>query len=225
MSLQASFSVLAWYAKVGKAGAMRFVVLILGALALAQCATAEDKRFRVGESERALVIIGVAKAPAHREARYALLWRQIDAGGGFAQPDSRTTFEAETNQRDTIRVRGVPGEFEILTVEPGVYALDSVFAVIRAGRVDYVADGVIAGPERAAFEVRPGEAVYLGIWQVDIEDVRAVTRPWRIEESDLRAVLSNSSQVRGRVRMRETHTRSVPCNPHQLNPRSRRQVC
>ena len=28
-------------------------------------------------------------------------------------------------------------------------------------------NGVIAGPERPAFEVRPGEAVYLGIWQVE----------------------------------------------------------
>jgi hypothetical protein len=204
---------------------MRFVVLILSALALAACATSEDGRFRVGESENSFVIIGVAEASGNREARYTLLWRQLDAAGGFTEHDGRTTFEAQTNEGDTVRVRGVPGEFEMLQIEPGVYALDSVFAVIRDRRVDYVAEGLILGPERPAFEVRPGEAIYLGIWQADIEDVRAVTRPWRLEESDLRAVLSNSDQISGRVRIREVQTRSVPCAPHRLNSRSRRQVC
>lgn len=204
---------------------MRFVLAMVGALALAQCATAEDDRFRVGESENAFVIIGVAETPGNREARYTLLWRLLDASGAFAEYDGDTTFQAETNEGDTLRVRGIPGEFELLEVEPGVYALDSVFAVIRDDRVNYVAEGVIEGPERPVFEVRPGEAIYLGIWQADIEDVRAVVRPWRLEESDLRAVLSGSEEVRGQVRIRETHTRSVRCAPHQLNSRSRRQVC
>lgn len=216
---------LAWYADAGKAGVMRFLVLILGALALAQCATSEDERFRVGASEKAFVIIGVAEASENREARYTLLWRRLDGAGEFAEHGGGTSFEAETNQGDTLRVRGIPGEFELLEVEPGVYALDSVFAIIRADHVNYVADGVIQGPERPAFEVRPGEAVYLGIWQVDLEETRAVTRPWRIAESDLRAVLSHSDHVLGQVRIRATHTRSVPCAPHPMNPRTRRQVC
>jgi hypothetical protein len=204
---------------------MRFVVLILGALALAQCATAEDDRFRVGESQNAFVIIGVAETPGTREARFTLLWRLLDASGAFSEHEGDTAFQAETNEGDTLRVRGIPGEFEMLEVQPGVYALDSVFGVIRDDRVNYIAEGLIEGPERPSFEVRPGEAVYLGIWQADIEDVRAVARPWRLDESDLRAVLSNSDEIVGRVRIRETHTRSVACAPHNLNSRSRRQVC
>jgi hypothetical protein len=221
----ASASLLAWYAKAGKAGVMRFVVLILGALALASCASSDDDRFRVGESEKAFVIIGVAETPGNREARYTMLWRQVDAAGRFTEYNGRTAFEAQTNEGDTLRVRGIPGEFELLEVEPGVYALDSVFGLIRDDRVNYVAEGVIDGPERPSFEVRPGEAIYLGIWQADIEEVRAVARPWRLAESDLRAVLSHTDFVNGHVRIRETHTRSVPCTPHQLNNRSRRQVC
>ena len=205
---------------------MRFAVLILGALALASCATSDDDRFQVGASEKSFVIIGVAEASDSREARYTLLWRQLDAAGAFTEHSGRTAFEAQTNEGDTVRVRGIPGEFEMLEVEPGVYALDSVFGVIRDDRVDYVADGVIIGPDRPSFEVRPGEAVYLGIWQAEIAEVRAVTRPWRLEESDLRAVLNAADdEVRGHVRIRETRTRSVVCAPHRLNSRSRRQVC
>jgi hypothetical protein len=205
---------------------MRFPVLILGMLAVAACATSEDDRFRVGESEKSFVIIGVAEASESREARYTLLWRQLDAAGAFTGINGRTAFEAQTNEGDTVRVRGIPGEFAMLEVEPGIYALDSVFGIIPDDRVNYVAEGVITGPERPSFEVRPGEAVYLGIWQTDIEDVRAVTRPWRLEESDLRAVLhSADDEVRGQVRIRETRTRSVACAPRQLNSRSRRQVC
>ena len=32
-----------------------------------------------------------------------------------------------------MRVRGIPGEFTHAEVEPGIYALDSVFALIRDG--------------------------------------------------------------------------------------------
>lgn len=204
---------------------MRFLVLILGCLALAQCATSEDDRFRVGQSEDAFVIIGVAETATNREGRYTVLWRKLDSTGAFTEPSGRTAFEAETNVRRTARVRGVPGEFEMRRIEPGVYALDSVFAVIRERRVDYVANGVVRGPQRPAFEVRPGEAIYLGIWQVDIEDAAAVVRPWRLSEADLRLVLNDSNDVRGQVRMRQTHTREVACEPRRLNSRSRRQVC
>jgi hypothetical protein len=204
---------------------MRFLLLIVGVLALAQCATSQERRFRVAESEDAFVIIGVAEASESREARYALLWRRLGSDGRFAELSGRNTFEARTNQGDTLRVRGIPGEFTMLRVEPGVYALDSVFGVIRAERVDYVSDGVIEGPERPAFEVRPGEAVYLGLWQADMEDVRAVARPWRLSEDDLRAVLHNSDEVLGQVRIRPTQARSVPCTPYPLNSRTRRRVC
>lgn len=202
---------------------MRSVVLILGALALAACATSDD-RFRVGQSEKAFVIIGVAEDADNREARYTLLWRQVE-GDAFAELDGATTFEAKTNQGETLRINGIPGEFALLEVEPGAYALDSVFGFIPAGRVNYVAEGLVEGPERPAFEVRAGEAVYLGIWQVSLEYSRAVTRPWRVQESDLRAVLGQTDEIRGQVRIRETHPRSIPCNPQRLNSRSRRQVC
>lgn len=204
---------------------MRFLVLILGVLTLAQCATSEDTRFHVGQSDKAFIIIGVAETPGNREARYTLLWRQVEPGGGFAQYNGRSSFEAQTNEGDTVRVNGIPGEFEMVEVEPGLYGLDSVFAMIRAERVDYVADGVIAGPERPSFEVRPGEAVYLGIWQADIEDARAVARPWRLDQADLDAVLSHSDALVGPVDVRETHTRGVACAPHPLNSRTRRQIC
>lgn len=204
---------------------MRFLFLIAGVLALAQCATGGERRFRVAESEDAFVIIGVAEASESREARYALLWRRLNGDGSFADFSGRNTFEARTNQGSTLRLRGIPGEFTMLRIEPGVYALDSVYGVIRADRVDYVSDGVIEGPERPSFEVRAGEAIYLGIWQAEIEDVRAAARPWRVSEADLRAVLHNSDEVVGEVRVRTTQARSVPCAPHPMNPRTRRQVC
>lgn len=204
---------------------MRLLILIVGALALAQCATAEDRHFRVGESEDAYVIIGVAEASESREARYEMLWRRLDGEGRFAELSGRNAFEASTNQGSTLRIRGIPGEFTMLRVAPGVYALDSVFGVIRGERVNYVSDGVIEGPERPAFAVRAGEAVYLGLWQADMDYARAVARPWRVTETDLRAVLHNSDEVLGQVRIRQTEMRNVACAPHPMNSRTRRQVC
>lgn len=204
---------------------MRFLILVLGALALAQCASRGEDDFTTGQSDRALVIIGVAEAAESTEGHYLMLWRRLDSAGGFEDIDGRNAFEAETNSGGTVRVRGIPGEFAMRTVDPGVYALDSVFAIIPDGRVRYVADGVIRGPERPAFEVQAGEAVYLGIWQMRIEDARAVTRPWRLSEEDLRSVLRNNDAVLGDVRVRQTHTRAVTCQPRQINSRSRRQVC
>jgi hypothetical protein len=195
-------------------------------LVLAQCATpGEDDRFQVGASENALVIIGVAKAPTDLSPRYSLLWRQLDAAGGFRPLSGRASFEAKTNEGDTVRVRGIPGEFAVLEVEPGTYALDGAFAVIHDRRVDYVAQGVIAGPDRPAFDVRAGEAVYLGIWQVDIEETVAVTRLWRLDAADMRAVLRQADVVNGQVDARQTYTRAVPCAPHQVSNVSTRRVC
>lgn len=204
---------------------MRFLILIVAALTLAQCATPEGRPFRVGASEKALVVMGVAEAGENQEARYAMLWRLLNSSGGFTELAGRTAFEARTNESGSVRIRGVPGEFALLEVEPGVYALDSVYAVIRDRRVDYVANGVISGPERPAVEVRAGEAVYLGIWQTNIEDARAIARPWRLSEADLRAVLRQSDRVQGEVRVRATHTRSVACAPRPMNARTSRQVC
>lgn len=206
-------------------GGMRFLWLILGALALAQCATPGAPDFVVGEDPGAFVIIGVAEAQQHTSPRYIVLWRRLDEDGAFSSYGPRRIFEARTHERGSVRVSGIPGEFIMSEIEPGEYALDSVYAIIRDRRVNYVANGVVEGPERPAFTVRPGEAIYLGIWQTDLEDVTAVARPWRLDEADLRAALNRSDPVRGPVRVRETHTRSVRCAPHKLTTTSQRQVC
>jgi hypothetical protein len=154
-----------------------------------------------------------------------MLWRRLAADGTFSEYGGRRIIEAETNARGTVRVHGIPGEFRLVEVEPGVYALDSAFALIRDGPVNYIANGVIEGPERPAFEARPGEAVYLGIWQMDIEETHAVARPWRLSEADLVSVLRASNELVGNVRMRETHTRAVACAPQRLNNLTQRQIC
>jgi len=204
---------------------MRFLFVILAVLALAQCASSEDERFQVGSSPRAFVIIGVAEAAANTSARYDVLWRRVGADGAFTALDDNTAIWAESNHRGTVRVRGIPGEFTFQEVDPGTYALDSVFAVIAESRVNYVANGILREPSRPAFEVLPGEAVYLGIWETDIEDSRAVVRPWRLSHTDLRMVLRNQNEVLGDVRLRETTTRDVACAPHTMNSRTRRLVC
>jgi hypothetical protein len=204
---------------------MRFLFVILAGLVLAQCASSEDDRFMVGASPRSLVIIGVAESAANTSASYDLLWRRLNEDGSFSELDDRNAILAETNERGTVRVRGIPGEFTLREVDPGVYAHDSVFAVIRGDRVNYIANGVLRGEERPAFEVRPGEAVYLGIWQTDIEDNRAVTRLWRSSDADLRAVMRRRDEIAGDVLLRETHTRNVPCTPRPMNSRTQRLVC
>lgn len=208
---------------------MRLVFALLGALLLAQCASKpeEDNRFQVGRSDRAFVIIGIAESASNTSATYDMLWRRLGADGAFTHEidAGRTSFQAETNQMGTLRIRGIPGEFMMREIDPGVYALDSVFAVIRDDRVNYIANGVVRGPDRPTFNIAPGEAVYLGIWEANIEDVAAVVRPWRLSESDLRAVLERQDRVAGEVRVRETYTRAVPCAPQRLNSRSQRQVC
>jgi hypothetical protein len=198
---------------------------ILATLALAQCVTPGDDRFRAGAESEALVIIGVAKAPRDTSPRYTMLWRLLNEDGEFASLTDEASFDAETNSGGTVRVRGIPGEFDIGRVEPGVYALDSVFAVIRDRNVNYVAQGVITGPDRPSFEVRAGEAVYLGIWEMDIVDSAAVTRLWRLSGSDARAVERQAEAVSGEIRIRETQPRAVPCSPHPASNLTTRQVC
>jgi hypothetical protein len=205
---------------------MRLMFAMLACLVLAQCATPEeDRRFRVGESPGAFVIMGVAEAAANTSPRYTVLWRRLGPDGQFMRYGARRVFEVRTGGGESVQMPGIPGEFVLSEIEPGTYALDSVFALIRDGRVNYIANGVIRGPERPAFEVRPGEAIYLGIWQTNLEEVVAVTQPWRLEQSDLDAVLRHSDPVIGPVRIVETHMRAVQCAPYRLNTVSQRQVC
>lgn len=204
---------------------MRYLFAILAALTLTSCASTEDRRFHVGESPRAFVIVGVAEAAANTSAQYDVLWRRLDAEGAFSPVAGDTSFQAETNSRNTIRIRGIPGEFALLQIEPGTYALDSVFALIRDRRVNYIANGLVRGPSRPSFQVAPGEAVYLGIWQVDIVEANATVSLWRLSESDLRAVAATQNAVLGDIRIRRTEMRDVPCTPQRLHSRSQRQVC
>lgn len=204
---------------------MRLIFAMLAAVFLAQCATPEDKRFRVGESPRALVVIGVAESSSNAAPIYTMLWRRLDENGAFARYDDDTVFESRTHADDSIRIRGIPGEFAVAEVEPGVYALDSIFALIRDERVNYSANGVIIGPERPSFEVRAGEAIYLGIWQADLEDVTAVVRPWRLDQREADAVMREADAAIGPIQAREVRTRTVVCAPHRLNTRSQREIC
>jgi hypothetical protein len=205
---------------------MRLVFAMLACLVLAQCATGdEDDRFRVGASPGGYVIIGVAEAASNTSPRYTVLWRRLGPDGQFLRYGDRRIFEVRTQSGESVLIPGIPGEFIMSEIEPGDYALDSVFALIRDGRVNYVANGVIMGPERPSFTVRPGEAIYLGIWEANLEDVVAVTRPWRLDQRDLDAVIRQADPVIGQVRMVEMHTRAAPCAPYRLNNVSQRQVC
>jgi hypothetical protein len=204
---------------------MRVLMAIVACLVLAQCASREDKRFRVGQAPTSYVIIGIAEAAENTSPSYTVLWRRLDPNGNFMRYGERRIFEARSESGDGVQVAGIPGEFILSEVEPGTYALDSAFALIRDRRVNYSANGVIQGPERPSFEVRPGEAVYLGIWEANLVDVAATVRPWRLEQSDLDAVMRETDAVVGAVRVVETQTRAVPCAPYRLRTTSQRQVC
>jgi hypothetical protein len=204
---------------------MRILLTLLAMLALTQCATAPD-RFAVGRSEQAFVIIGLAEAYDATESRYDMLWRKLAPGAdAFTDYDDARSFQAETNSDDTLRIDGVPGEFTLVEIPPGAYALDSVFGRIRDGRVDYIAQGVVAGPERPMFEVRAGEAVYLGIWQASLDNSSVVARPWRLSEDDLSEVVRAARNPRGAVTLRETSMRAIACAPHRISDYSQRQIC
>lgn len=202
---------------------LRVAFVASAALLTAQCASSDD-RFYVGSAENALVIIGVAEASDAREGSYAVLWRRVEEGH-FTEPGGGRSFEGLTNSDDSVRVSGIPGEFTVVEVEPGVYALDSVFAVIRDRRVNYIAQGVIAGPDRPAFEARAGQAIYLGIWETRIEGHEAVVRLWRNDPRDLRAVQRAADVTVGDIEAVNTDTISVPCEPRRLGNFSQRRIC
>ncbi len=204
---------------------MRGVIAILACALLAQCALPGDKRFRTGSDDKAYVIIGIAEAPENTSPRYSVLWRRLDAEGNFMRYGARRIFEARSESGDNVQTPGIPGEFVLAEVAPGTYALDSTFALIEDGRVNYSANGLVRGPERPSFDVRPGEAIYIGIWQTNLVDAAAVVRPWRLEQGDLDALLREANPVIGPVRMVETQMRTVPCAPYRLNAVSTRQVC
>lgn len=204
---------------------MRGIFVIVACLMLAQCALPGQKRYRVGAAADAYVIIGVAEAGQNTSPNYTMLWRRLDANGAFMRFGGDRMFEARSESGDSVQIEGIPGEFTLARVEPGTYALDSVFALVRDGRVNYVANGLVRGPARPTFDVRPGEAVYLGIWQVNLEDTSATVRPWRLERGDLDAVIHDADPVDGSVRMLATTERAVTCTPFRLNTTSQRQVC
>lgn len=206
-------------------GLMRLVFAVLASFVLAQCATPGDGRFRSGASDDAYIIIGIAERDTNTLPHYQVLWRRLNAQGGFRPFLVGRYFEAATNERDSRRVEGIPGEFTMTDIEPGTYALDSVYALVPDGRVTYAANGVVRGPGRPSFTVHRGEAVYLGIWEVNIEESAGVIRPWRLDEADMRAVLRATDPVNGEVQMRPTEIVSVPCNPYRLGNVSQRMVC
>jgi|CXWL01.1.fsa_nt_gi hypothetical protein len=205
---------------------MRVLFVVLSALALAQCASSDEPDFVVGGAQTGYVIIGVAEAARSAEPAFSLLWRRLDpATGEFGEFDEDTSFEARTNAGSTLRVREAPGEFTLVEMPPGTYALDSVFAEVNERRISYFANGLIEGPQRPAFELRAGEAVYLGVWQAQLVESEASVAMWRLDQADLRAVLAAADPVRGQVRVRETFTVSASCTPRRLNSLTQRQIC
>ncbi len=204
---------------------MRFLFLILAAGLLVQCANGRGNQASGAGSGDALVIVGIAETSDNRDPSYSLLWRKLTPDGAFADYDDARSIDVRTNSDSSIRVDGIPGEFDSFRVSPGVYALDSAFATLREGGANYIAQGVIERPQRPSFEVRAGEAVYLGIWEMDVDGANAVTRLWRLDQSDLDAVLRASRGVAGSVRLLQTESRSVPCAPRRMGPMSQRQVC
>ncbi len=202
---------------------MRAILLLLAILTLPQCASADQNA--APAEPVAQVIIGVAKSSNNRGPVYAVLWRLLDAERRFTDYDDARAIEARTNAGDTIRVSDLPGEFAVVTVTPGTYALDSVFAQLNERGVSYIAQGAIAGPARPAFDIRAGETVYLGIWETDIDGANAVTRLWRLDEADARAVARASRRPLGRITVRQTYEVQTPCAPHPISNLTQRQIC
>jgi|GEM_PF-1475240 len=206
---------------------MRTLGAIFGTLALAGCVTQQhDNRFQVGAAPDGLVMIGVADNAAHTQPEYFMLWRKVDAAtGAFAPLNGRTSFEAHTNDNNSVRLRGVPGEFESKQLEPGVYALDSIFAILHDQHVNYFAQGLVTGPERPSFQLSAGEAVYLGIWELTIKEEYADGHLWRLDAADMNAAARAANVTNGALTLRQTETRSVTCTPTRLSDLSERQVC
>jgi hypothetical protein len=67
--------------------------------------------------------------------------------------------------------------------------------------------------------------VYLGVWEVNLEDSVATVHRWRAERSDLEAVIRAVDPVQGGIRIVDTPARAVTCAPYRLATTSQRQVC
>src|SRR5262249_15153757 len=134
---------------------MRRLLAIAATLTLAQCATpGEDHRFHVGQEQQGMAFIGLAEATGATSPVYTMLWRRIDpAAGAFMPLSGETSFETHTDDGGSVRIDGIPGEFEYARLTPGTYALDGVYALIPAGHVNYFASGIVVGPDRPTFEI------------------------------------------------------------------------
>ena len=206
---------------------MRALLALMAVAAMGGCVTPEkDPRFQLGQEPEGFVMIGVAESAANTSPDYIMLWRKIDpVTDGFAPVGGHTVFEVHTNDGGSIRVRGIPGEFEYRRLEPGTYALDSVYAILHDRRVNYFAQGMVTGPERPSFHVGAGEAVYLGIWEMNLNETVATGQLWRLDQTDLDAAAHAANAVNGAITLQAAQTISAPCTPHRLSDRSQRQVC
>jgi len=206
---------------------MRALYALVGMLALAACVTDQkDTRFQLGAEPEAFVMFGVAESASNTPPEYFMLWRKVDpVTGAFAPLNGHTAIEVHTNDNNSVRVHGIPGEFEYARLEPGVYALDSVYAVLHDRRVNYFAQGVVTGPQRPSFQVDAGEAVYLGIWELNLREESTEGRLWRLDPADMSAAARAANAVNGDLTLRQTETRSVTCTPHRINDISQRQTC
>jgi hypothetical protein len=205
---------------------MRLVFIVLAALALSQCAGREEGRFRVGDSPNGFVVMGIAKAADARDPRYSVLWRLVGPDGVYLEYDDARAFEPQTNARDSLRVVGLPGEFAMAELPPGVYALDSVFAALNERGVTYYAQGTITTPGRPTFEVRAGEAVYLGIWETRLDYDNAVASLWRMDEADMRAVERAANATRSApMRLARIYESDVACTPRRMINFRQREIC
>ena len=205
---------------------MRLVMVALSAGFLAQCASGASESAPTGEAATSTIVIGVAETSRQRDPRYALLWRRLGEDGRFLEYDDARSFEARTHAPDSIRIDGIPGEFEVFRVAPGVYALDSVFATLRERGVRYFAQGVVRGAQRPAFEVSAGETAYLGIWELDIDGAEAVARLWRLDEADAEAAWRASrGAITSPPTIRAAPAREAPCAPQRMSNMSERLIC
>lgn len=206
---------------------MRTLLAVLSTLVLAQCASRPSAPPPEAHPvATGYVVIGVAESASNTQPEYLMLWRKVDpATGQFTPLSGRTSFEAHTNDGGSLRLRGVPGEFEHFQVEPGVYALDSVFAILHDQRVNYFAQGVVTGPDRPSFDVQAGDELYLGIWELSLDEASAAARLWRLEPDDARAVIQAGNAARAALTVRRVDSLSVPCAPHRINDLTQRQIC
>jgi len=205
---------------------MRLVFIVLAALVLAQCAGRDNDRFPIGRAETGFVVVGIAKAPDARDPQYSMLWRLVGPDGVFLEYDDARAFQPQTNSDSSLRIDDLPGEFALVEVPAGTYALDGVFAVVRERGVVYFAQGIVTTPGRPTFDVAPGEAVYLGIWETRLDYNDAVTSLWRQNEADMRLIERAANATKGGpLRMARIYNSDIACTPRRMVNFRQRQIC